>query len=563
MPFSTSAEAPAPQARRPLRVGILLDSWQVAAWVDRVVRDVEESGIARVELVMLNGAAPGRRSFLPLRVWRRRRFLLYDLYSRLDRLLFPLRPDPFHRVSLAPRLGDRALLRVTPRQSKHGDSLVDDDVARIRSHDLDVALRFGFRILRGAALRIARYGVWSYHHDDNLAIRGGPPGFWEVMESHPTTGSVLQVLGERLDAGEVLYRSWSPTHRRSVHRNKGHVYWKSTAFVLRQLRAIAEAGAEGAVARGAAGAYLPYCGRLYRKPSNREFAPLLWRFGRRAGGEKLDEMLRPRYWRIEYSFADEVADVPEQELFRFAALEPPADRWWADPFPWSNEAGHWIFLEEYLLGERKGRISAVSIDRMGRATPPQPVLERPYHLSHPFLVRWKGELFLIPESAQNRTVEAYRCRSFPDEWELETELLCGARAVDATLLDAGNEWWMFVNAARDEATHCHDELHLYWAASPLGPWRPHRRNPVKSDARSSRPAGALFRHRGDLLRPAQDCSHRYGHSISIQRVLRLDRDELREEEVARIEPRWRSRLLATHTVNRCGRLTVVDAMSVR
>ena len=48
--------------------------------------------------------------------------------------------------------------------------------------------------LRG---EIARHGVWSYHHGDNRFYRGGPPGFWEVMEDQPVieyylrTGSTL------------------------------------------------------------------------------------------------------------------------------------------------------------------------------------------------------------------------------------------------------------------------------------------------------------------------------------------------------------------------------------
>ncbi len=37
--------------------------------------------------------------------------------------------------------------------------------------------------------------------------RGGPAGFWEVMNDQPTTGSMLQVLNEELDNGRVIYRS--------------------------------------------------------------------------------------------------------------------------------------------------------------------------------------------------------------------------------------------------------------------------------------------------------------------------------------------------------------------
>src|SRR5207253_8229013 len=48
-----------------------------------------------------------------------------------------------------------------------------------------------------------------------------------------------------------------------------------------------------------------------------------------------------------------------------------------------------------------------------------------------------------------------------------------------------------------------DELHLFHAERLTGDWQPHPRNPVKSDARSARPAGSLFVRDGALYRPAQ------------------------------------------------------------
>ena len=100
---------------------------------------------------------------------------------------------------------------------------------------------------------------------------------------------------------------------------------------------------------------------------------------------------------------------------------------------------------------------------------------------------------------------------------------------------------------------------MFHAASPLGEWRPHRRNPVKSDVRSARPAGALFWRNGVLHRPSQIDAPLYGSGLSINRVLRLTHDEFAEREVERLLPPRSSGLLGLHTVNRAGDLTVVDA----
>src|SRR2546427_6485060 len=89
----------------------------------------------------------------------------------------------------------------------------------------------------------------SYHHGDNRVNRGGPPGYWEVMESSPVTGTMLQVLTEDLDGGRVLYRSYSSTHDMSLADNKSNVQWKTLHFIPRKLKQLHDEGEETFFAR--------------------------------------------------------------------------------------------------------------------------------------------------------------------------------------------------------------------------------------------------------------------------------------------------------------------------
>jgi hypothetical protein len=86
---------------------------------------------------------------------------------------------------------------------------------------------------------------------------------------------------------------------------------------------------------------------------------------------------------------------------------------------------------------------------------------------------------------------------------------------------------------------------------------------VKSDARSSRPAGRLFHFNGELLRPSQNCSKHYGYAMTINNVLQINPAEFTEEEVAQILPEWRKDLRGTHTLNSAGDLTVIDCLIKR
>jgi NADPH-dependent 2,4-dienoyl-CoA reductase/sulfur reductase-like enzyme len=63
-----------------------------------------------------------------------------------------------------------------------------------------------------------------------------------------------------------------------------------------------------------------------------------------------------------------------------------------------------------------------------------------------------------------------------------------------------------------------------------------------------------------LYRPAQDCSKRYGWAITINCVERLDELSFQERQVSKILPDWRASVIATHTINHAGRLTVVDCL---
>ncbi len=241
---------------------------------------------------------------------------------------------------------------------------------------------------------------------------------------------------------------------------------------------------------------------------------------------------------------------------------PPKDRIWADPFVLEKNGRYFVFFEELPFAAKKAHISMIEVTRDG-ASAPVKVLERDYHLSYPFLVEQDGELYMIPESAQNRTVEVYRCVDFPLRWRLERVLLDNIRCVDATFHRGADRWWMFANLAAGGSRMFDDELHLFHAERLLGDWQPHPRNPVKSDARSSRPAGPLVWRNGALYRPAQICVPLYGAGISLNRVLRLTPQAYAERQVERILPSPESGLLGIHTWNRAGDLTVVDAFARR
>ena len=554
-----------------LRVGIFLDTFHQPSWIGRIAEDIQKSELAKTVLVVRNAAADAHRVSPIERLRNQPDLALFWLYQAVDEQVFgqrgrtpridarsaPQRQDPFASVDIRPLVADASHIDVRPRQTKLSDYFGEDDLGILGSFDLDVILRFGFRILRGRVLEAARYGVWSYHHGDNETNRGGPAGFWEVFNKEPVTGSILQRLSEDLDNGQVLYRSYSSTDTYSVARNRAHYFLTSSAFVIRALGNLYESRSDTPTQTVDTPAFRPYSNRLYRRPKNGEMARLLARHCVAVAKERAEHVLRPEQWGLAYQLSN---DVPT--LYRFKHLSPPQGHSWADPFPVFKDGSHYIFFEEVLPSRGLGRISVMRHEQNGSWSQPVPVLEPEYHVSYPHIFEWRGDLFMVPETVAARRVELYRCREFPTTWDLTAILLDNVSAVDATVAEIDGVWWMFVNIA-PEGTVDYSELYIFWADTPLGPWQPHRRNPVKSDARSTRSAGRLWLWNGELLRPAQDCGQRYGYATTIQRIEALDRQTFREREVGRIEPSWDTDILATHTFNMVPGLTTVDVLRRR
>jgi hypothetical protein len=249
------------------------------------------------------------------------------------------------------------------------------------------------------------------------------------------------------------------------------------------------------------------------------------------------------------------------DLLNWSALRPivpDMKRYWADPFIIQKENRYYVFIEEKILSTNRGRIVCLTLDETGSLLSEQIVLERPYHLSYPFIFEHRGEMYMMPESAENRTVEIYRCVKFPDQWQYVKNLMTDIYAVDATLLEHENKWWLFANVKEENGSSL-DSLHLFFADDPLADrWMPHPKNPIVRGIDSARPAGRIFFRDGKLIRPSQDSSRRYGFALKFNSIETLNETDYAEKNVSAFFPK--DNFLATHTFNQAGDLTVVDAV---
>lgn len=558
-PGMAPAAAEAGAARRPLRVGIMLDGLSVRAWERKVVEDLARADWIELAVAVVCWSPAERKAswFENLRAGRLHRTTeLYDLYESISRRYAAGPGSHAEPASLGDLLHGVDILHVLPQRTREVfDRLAEADIAALRAYDLDVVVRFGFRILKGEVLTVPRHGVWSYHHGDPARFRGGPSCFWEIAQGERSVGVVLQRLTESLDAGEVLYRSTSscaPTLW--VDRVRGPHYLKSASFVRRSLERLHRTGSPIRPPDGSA-PQQPR-GQLTRKPGNLRAAAMLGQMAVRTALANTRHLCRHDIWSIVLRRASPLLTPSAGQSPVLARI---AGKGWqtADPCLFAWEDRLYCFFERVPIGRQRGEIAVVRVLEDGRLTEPQSVLTAAHHLSYPFLFVWDGRPMMLVESADAGALGLFEADAFPLLWRRRATLLDGQRAYDPTLLQWEGLWYLFV--AIDEAGGGpNDELFVFVAETPLGPWRSHALNPVVSDCRSARPAGALFVEDGTLIRPAQDCSGSYGRALNLCAIDRLTPDDFAQRVVGRIEPASVGGSVGCHTLSRAGGIEALD-----
>ncbi|MEO7363816.1 MAG: hypothetical protein ABI120_26020 [Gemmatimonadaceae bacterium] len=557
----------------PLRIGLMLDSLVVPAWLAALLRDIQLDDCAEIVLVVMHdttsAGAVAASAIRPGVIGKLSRLLsgktqvnryLYQKYTEWDEAHARLEPDPHQNVDMTIELGGIERRNVVPITDRFIHRFQEADIAHIRAANLDVLLRFGFNIIKGPILESARYGVWSFHHGDNQQIRGGPAYFWELYFDQPLSGIVLQVLSEKLDAGRILYRSYASTERGSSMRMNGaRSFWKGSSFLIRRLRQLHTHGWEWMQRE------LPTFredpkqqGRIFRLPTNGKMV----RFAAATVGRNLRKRVRNfgkmEHWFVVYrSHHEGLRSTGPGPAAPFTELVSPKNHYYADPFLVERDGRSFLFFEDFLYKANRGIIAYVELQADGSVTPARTVLDLPYHLSYPFVFEHDGAMYMIPESASNKSVDLYRASSFPDTWEHVKSLQTGVRAYDVTLYVRDGVYWFFANIV-ERGTHSSDELFLFSADSLTGDWTPHPMNPIVSDVRRSRPAGKLFERDGRLMRPSQDCSLSYGGAMQLNEILVLSKTHYEEHPVSRIDPDWAPGLVGTHTLNSSEHFETMD-----
>ena len=143
----------------PLRFGIVIDRETLPVWQREVVRALADGGDAELCLLIRAHETSGPPRDPQARC--RSGGCTTTAWSRAERECVA---PAGAWTALAPRVPVVDI--EVERKGKWSQYVRERDLETVKAAHLDFILRFGLGIIRGGILDAARYGVWSFHHDD-------------------------------------------------------------------------------------------------------------------------------------------------------------------------------------------------------------------------------------------------------------------------------------------------------------------------------------------------------------------------------------------------------------
>jgi hypothetical protein len=211
----------------------------------------------------------------------------------------------------------------------------------------------------------------------------------------------------------------------------------------------------------------------------------------------------------------------------------------ADPFLFKYNEEMYVFFEKInndrwveRLKEGTGEIycsKLTDVDGILSFSKPVLALKETQHLSYPFLIQDKDNIYMVPEQRRFGRLDLYKCVVFPDEWKLERTLLKG-NFVDSTIFYYNDMYWLFTICTNRINVEFKEEIY-YTDNLATGDWKLHSTLRVTNKIESRRGAGNIIVKDGKIYRPVQSNKDYYAQGVLFLEITKLTTAEYEERTV--------------------------------
>jgi len=234
----------------------------------------------------------------------------------------------------------------------------------------------------------------------------------------------------------------------------------------------------------------------------------------------------------------------------------------ADPFILNFNKKKYLFAEEYNFKKKRGVIVLYNIlnnkyERIGV------ILKENFHLSFPYVFKFKKKLYLLPETSQNNDIRLYECIKFPFKWKLKKILMNNVSSADNLIFYFNKFYWLFSNIATSAKDDHDSEMSIFYSKNtPLtNKWIPHKNNPIITDAEFARNAGIIF-DKNKIYRVSQKYKFNlYGGKFLINKIKILNKNSY-EENLVKYKFKKNQSIIGHHHLHYTKNLLAFDCLKV-
>ena len=182
------------------------------------------------------------------------------------------------------------------------------------------------------------------------------------------------------------------------------------------------------------------------------------------------------------------------------------------------------------------------------------ILETKYHLSFPFIFKYKSCFYLIPETSEINSINIYKCVKFPNKWKFYKKLF-KSKSVDHIIFKHKNNWFLLNNES--DIKQIYSKLVGYVSNNPLSnKWK--KIKILKNSFLLGRNAGYIETNKRKYRVSQSYLPGRYGAGIFINQIKNISGKNYNESVEKKYFPKIFSEIKGIHTLNSVKNFTVFD-----
>ncbi len=249
-------------------------------------------------------------------------------------------------------------------------------------------------------------------------------------------------------------------------------------------------------------------------------------------------------------------------LFGSKNIHPNNKHEWADPFIFKFLDKEYVFFENNDLKLNRGKISCGILIK-NELKNVKDILNFDHHLSYPFIWQKDENIYLMPESSENKSLTIWKSIKFPYKWKIHKTLFKNEHCCDSTIIsDKKKNNWLFINKSNDQTNDFTNELYVYKIIGDFKKIIPHNLNPVITNCEIARNAGFL-KIQNHIIRVSQiNNSAGYGLGLNINKIINLNLKSFKENIIKTIIPSKKDKIYGLHHISNIDNKIIFDVKKI-